>query len=93
MANVSSTRTQTRTTLRLVRTWKGGGQGCWVRRGYFGEAFAYLEIKATWSHLLRNFELKLVSPFPENNWNSLLAIGIKGKVMVNYNRRKIVVGS
>jgi sterol 14-demethylase len=65
----------------------GGG-----RHGCLGEAFAYLEIKAIWTHLLRNFELELVSPFPENDWNSLV-VGIKGKVMVKYKRRKLVVGS
>ena len=61
----------------------GGG-----RHGCLGEPFAYLQIKAIWSHLLRNFELELVSPFPEIDWNALV-VGVKGKVMVRYTRRKL----
>ncbi|KAK4270567.1 hypothetical protein QN277_023587 [Acacia crassicarpa] len=59
----------------------GGG-----RHGCLGEPFAYLQIKAIWSHLLRNFELELVSPFPEIDWNAMV-VGVKGKVMVRYKRR------
>ncbi|KAF2307421.1 hypothetical protein GH714_027043 [Hevea brasiliensis] len=58
----------------------GGG-----RHGCLGEPFAYLQIKAIWSHLLRNFELELVSPFPEIDWNAMV-VGVKGKVMVRYKR-------
>ncbi|KAF3334442.1 cytochrome P450-like protein [Carex littledalei] len=63
----------------------GGG-----RHGCLGEPFAYLQIKAIWSHLLRNFEFELISPFPENNWNAMV-VGIKGEVMVRYRRRKLTV--
>ncbi|OAY43814.1 sterol 14-demethylase [Manihot esculenta] len=63
----------------------GGG-----RHGCLGEPFAYLQIKAIWSHLLRNFELELVSPFPEIDWNAMV-VGVKGKVMVRYKRRKLSV--
>ncbi|NP_001340327.1 cytochrome P450-like protein isoform X1 [Zea mays] len=63
----------------------GGG-----RHGCLGEPFAYLQIKAIWTHLLRNFEFELVSPFPENDWNAMV-VGIKGEVMVNYKRRKLAV--
>lgn len=63
----------------------GGG-----RHGCLGEPFAYLQIKAIWTHLLRNFEFELVLPFPENDWNAMV-VGIKGEVMVNYKRRKLVV--
>lgn len=59
----------------------GGG-----RHGCLGEPFAYLQIKAIWTHLLRNFELELVSPFPEIDWNAMV-VGVKGKVMVRYKRR------
>jgi sterol 14-demethylase len=55
-----------------------------------GEFFAYLEIKTVWAHLLRNFELEMVSPFPENKWNSMV-VGVKDKLMVKYTRRKLVV--
>lgn len=61
----------------------GGG-----RHGCLGEPFAYLQIKAIWSHLLRNFEFELVSPFPEIDWNAMV-VGVKGKVMVRYKRRVI----
>ncbi|GMY26657.1 sterol 14-demethylase [Fagus crenata] len=61
----------------------GGG-----RHGCLGEPFAYLQIKAIWSHLLRNFELELVSPFPEIDWNAMV-VGVKGKVMVRYKRREL----
>ncbi|KAG8090609.1 hypothetical protein GUJ93_ZPchr0011g28137 [Zizania palustris] len=63
----------------------GGG-----RHGCLGEPFAYLQIKAIWTHLLRNFEFELVSPFPETNWNAMV-VGIKDEVMVNFKRRKLVV--
>ncbi|KAL3621354.1 hypothetical protein CASFOL_036266 [Castilleja foliolosa] len=61
----------------------GGG-----RHGCLGEPFAYLQIKAIWSHLLRNFEMELVSPFPEIDWNAMV-VGVKGKVMVRYKRRAL----
>ncbi|KAL9232230.1 hypothetical protein vseg_007363 [Gypsophila vaccaria] len=61
----------------------GGG-----RHGCLGEPFAYLQIKAIWSHLLRNFEFELISPFPEIDWNAMV-VGVKGKVMVRYKRRKL----
>nr|GEX09856.1 sterol 14-demethylase [Tanacetum cinerariifolium] len=63
----------------------GGG-----RHGCLGEPFAYLQIKAIWSHLLRNFELELVSPFPETDWNAMV-VGVKGKVMVRYKRKVLPV--
>nr|AFK43443.1 unknown [Lotus japonicus] len=59
----------------------GGG-----RHGCLGEPFAHLQIKAIWTHLLRNFELELVSPFPEIDWNAMV-VGVKGEVMVRYKRR------
>lgn len=61
----------------------GGG-----RHGCLGEPFAYLQIKAIWSHLLRNFEMELISPFPETDWNAMV-VGVKGKVMVRYKRREL----
>ncbi|KAG6429309.1 hypothetical protein SASPL_107358 [Salvia splendens] len=61
----------------------GGG-----RHGCLGEPFAY--IKAIWSHLLRNFEMELVSPFPEIDWNAMV-VGVKGKVMVRYKRKRLPI--
>ncbi|KAL1550526.1 sterol 14alpha-demethylase [Salvia divinorum] len=63
----------------------GGG-----RHGCLGEPFAYLQIKAIWSHLLRNFEMELVSPFPEIDWNAMV-VGVKGKVMVRYKRKHLPI--
>lgn len=53
-----------------------------------GQLFAYLEIETVWAHLLRNFELELVSPFPKTDWNVVMP-GPKGKVMVSYKRRQL----
>jgi len=53
-----------------------------------GEAYSYMQIKVIWSHLLRNFELKLISPFPETDWRKLTPEP-KGKVMASYKRRPL----
>ncbi|KAJ1256922.1 hypothetical protein BS78_K269600 [Paspalum vaginatum] len=58
----------------------GGG-----RHSCVGEAYAYMQIKVIWSYLLRNFELKLVSPFPDTDWSKLVP-SPKGNVMVSYKR-------
>ncbi|OQU83546.1 hypothetical protein SORBI_3005G132300 [Sorghum bicolor] len=58
--------------------------------GCLGQSFAYLDIKTIWAHLLRNFDLELVSPFPEKDRNTAF-VGIKGEVMVKYKRRKLTV--
>uniref|UniRef100_A0A453A7Y3 Cytochrome P450 n=4 Tax=Aegilops tauschii TaxID=37682 RepID=A0A453A7Y3_AEGTS len=56
------------------------------RHACVGEAFAYMQIKVIWSHLLRKFKMEMVSPFPETDWNVVMP-GPKGKVMLRYNRR------
>ena len=45
-----------------------------------------LQIKALWSVLLRNFELELVDPFPEPDFESMV-VGPKA-CRVRYHRRK-----
>ncbi|CAL5092174.1 unnamed protein product [Urochloa decumbens] len=50
-----------------------------------GEGYAYLQIKVILSHLLRNFELELVSPFPETE--NMISMRPKGEVLVRYKRR------
>jgi sterol 14alpha-demethylase len=60
--------------------FSGGRHAC------IGESYAYMQIKAIWSHLLRNFELKLESPFPETNWSKIVPEP-NGKVIVGYKRR------
>ncbi|XP_066383498.1 obtusifoliol 14-alpha demethylase-like [Miscanthus floridulus] len=56
------------------------------RHACHGKDYAYMQIKAIWSHLLRNFDLELVSPFPEEAWEKLVPEP-RGKVMVSYRRR------
>ena len=53
-----------------------------------GEGYAYLQIKVILSHLLRNFELQLVSPFPETE--NMISMRPKGEVMVSYRRRPLL---
>jgi sterol 14-demethylase len=55
------------------------------RHACSGKDFAYMQIKVIWSHLLRNFDLELISPFPEEEWP-----GPRGKVMVSYKRRRLL---
>ncbi|TVU30234.1 hypothetical protein EJB05_21844, partial [Eragrostis curvula] len=52
-----------------------------------GEGYAYLQIKVILSHLLRNFELELVSPFPATE--NMISMRPKGEVMVKYKRRQL----
>lgn len=61
----------------------GGG-----RHACIGETLAYVQIKVIWIHLLRNFKLKLVSPFPETDWSKFVQEP-KGKIVVNYERKNI----
>lgn len=61
----------------------GGG-----RHACGGEAYAYMQIKIIFSHLLRNFELKLISSFPKPDWSKFLPEP-KGKVMVSYKRCRL----
>ncbi|CAL4987353.1 unnamed protein product [Urochloa decumbens] len=74
---------------------KVGGKFCYTafsggRHACPGEAYAYMQVKVIWSHLIRNFELKLVSPFPETDWLKV-APEPKGKVMVSYERRPLPI--
>ncbi|XBH59476.1 hypothetical protein VPH35_080749 [Triticum aestivum] len=62
----------------------GGG-----RHACFGEEYSYMQIKVIWSFLLRNFELKMISPFPEEEIDKFIP-GPKGRVMVSYKRRLLV---
>ncbi|CAM0870468.1 unnamed protein product [Alopecurus aequalis] len=72
---------------------KVGGRDSYVpfgsgRNACIGEGYVYLLLKIIWSHLLRNFELKLVSPYPKTDWSSFTP-GPKGKVLVGYTRRHL----
>lgn len=60
----------------------GGG-----RHGCMGTNFAYLQIKAIWAVLLREFELELVDPVPEADYESLVVGPKSGRV--SYRRRKL----
>ncbi|CAM0908398.1 unnamed protein product [Alopecurus aequalis] len=60
-------------------SFSGGRHAC------TGEAYAYMQIKVIWSHLLRNFELELISPFPKTDWSKFLP-GPEGNLFVRYKR-------
>lgn len=60
-------------------SFSGGRHSC------SGEAYAYMQIKVIWSHLLRNFEFELISPFPNTNWKKFVAEQ-EGNVFVRYKR-------
>jgi len=63
----------------------GGG-----RHACGGESYAYMQLKIIFSHLLRNFELELISSFPKPDWSKFLPEP-KGKVMVSYKRRLLPI--
>jgi sterol 14-demethylase len=65
-------------------SFSGGRHAC------AGEEFAFMQIQVIWSCLLRNFELKMISPFPEEEYDKLIP-GPKGKVMVGYKKRLLQV--
>uniref|UniRef100_A0A8R7P921 Obtusifoliol 14-alpha demethylase n=1 Tax=Triticum urartu TaxID=4572 RepID=A0A8R7P921_TRIUA len=54
-----------------------------------GKDFAFMQMKVIWSYFLRNFELELMSPFPEQEHDKILP-GPRGKVLVTYMRRSLV---
>lgn len=60
----------------------GGG-----RHACIGQNFAYLQIKAIWSVMLRNFDFELLDPVPDADYDSMV-IGPK-KCRVRYTRRKL----
>uniref|UniRef100_A0A0E0PMJ5 Cytochrome P450 n=1 Tax=Oryza rufipogon TaxID=4529 RepID=A0A0E0PMJ5_ORYRU len=62
----------------------GGG-----RTGCVGEGYAYMQIKAIWSHLLRNFELRLLSPLPKSDFTKFVPEP-HGELMVSYKRRQLL---
>ena len=73
---------------------KAGGKSldlsfCVGRYSCLGEDFAFMQIKVIWSYLLRNFDLKLISRFPEQEHERILPVP-RGKVMVTYRRRSLV---
>jgi sterol 14-demethylase len=55
------------------------------RHACCGEAYAYMQIKIIFNHILRNFELKLISSFPKPDWIKFMPES-KGAVMVSYKR-------
>ncbi|KAM0836060.1 hypothetical protein ACQ4PT_062535 [Festuca glaucescens] len=60
-------------------TFGGGRHVC------IGEAYAYMQIKVIWSHLLRNFDLELISTFPKTDSRKFLAEP-EGNILVKYRR-------
>jgi sterol 14-demethylase len=64
-------------------TFGGGKHGC------LGMTFAYLQIKAIWSILLRRFELELIDCRPEPNYSTFV-VGPKQPCRIRYQRRRPV---
>jgi sterol 14-demethylase len=62
-------------------TFGGGKHAC------IGMTFAYLQIKAIWSVLLRRFELELIDHRPEPNYATFV-VGPRPPCRVRYRRRK-----
>jgi sterol 14-demethylase len=61
-------------------TFGGGKHGC------LGMTFAYLQIKAIWSILLRRFGLELIDCRPEPNYSTFV-VGPKQPCRIRYQRR------
>ncbi len=62
-------------------TFGGGKHGC------IGMTFAYLQVKAIWSILLRRFDLELLHRQPEPNFATFV-VGPKPPCVIRYRRRK-----
>ena len=61
-------------------TFGGGRHGC------LGQSFAYLQIKAIWSQLLRHYDWELVHTNPKPDYNTFV-VGPKPPCVVRYRRR------
>lgn len=57
------------------------------RHACIGQNFAYLQIKAIWSVLLRNFDFELLDPVPAADYNSMVVGPMPCRV--KYTRRKL----
>jgi sterol 14-demethylase len=62
-------------------TFGGGKHAC------IGMTFAYLQIKAIWSTILRRFELELIDRNPEPNYTTFV-VGPRPPCRVRYRRRR-----
>ena len=68
-----------------VISFGGGEHGC------IGRSFAYLEIKALWSELLRRFELRLLDPKARPSSSPVLGLP-RSPCRVVYRRRSVSRG-
>jgi sterol 14-demethylase len=64
-----------------IITFGGGRHGC------IGMTFAYLQVKAIWSVLLRRFELELIDRRPEPNYATFV-VGPKPPCRLRYRRKR-----
>jgi sterol 14-demethylase len=67
-----------------ILTFGGGRHGC------IGMTFAYLQVKAIWSVLLRRFELELIDSDPEPNYATFV-VGPKPPCRLRYRRKARLV--
>lgn len=63
------------------------------RHGCMGEGFAYVQVKAIWSTLLKTFDMEAVGDaVPEPNYNALVVGPRHGTCMMRYKRKVPIVG-
>jgi sterol 14-demethylase len=78
-----ATRREHRQAKYAIITFGGGRHGC------IGMTFAYLQVKAIWSVLLRRFELELIDRHPEPNYATFV-VGPKPPCRLRYRRKRPV---
>jgi sterol 14-demethylase len=76
-----SARQEHRKAKHAIITFGGGRHGC------IGMTFAYLQVKAIWSVLLRCFELELMDPQPQPNYATFV-VGPKPPCRLRYRRKR-----
>lgn len=64
-----------------IITFGGGRHGC------IGLTFAYLQVKAIWSTLLRRYELRLLDPHPQPSYATFV-VGPQPPCRIAYQRRR-----
>jgi sterol 14alpha-demethylase len=69
-----------------ILTFGGGRHGC------IGMTFAYLQVKAIWSTLMRRFELRLLDSRPQPNYATFV-VGPRPPCRLHYRRHRRVTVS
>jgi sterol 14-demethylase len=77
----ASPRQEHRKAKHAIITFGGGRHGC------IGMTFAYLQVKAIWSVLLRRFELELIDPNPQPNYATFV-VGPRPPCRLRFRRKQ-----